>query len=1512
MPVFLDIESRLDARLAEQAAAQAVTLFRRAGDDINKGLSGAISKALGSFDSSTARREIQSLTAEFGRLQDAEKEAARIMSRSAADVETALRRSKEATDKHKASSSQAAKAQGQLADAQARAARDSRAYVDAMVASEQAHSRLGTATDKTADATSAASRVWNGVGITSVAAFGTALVGTTKAAGDFQQSMMKLQAAAGMPADQMKTASDGILKMAGQVGYSSQDLAAAMFTIRKAGYDASEGLTVLQAAAQGANAEQAPLGDVVQALTTSLQDFHVPADQAAKVMSQMVTAVGQSKVPLNDFAGALHTIEPAAAAAHLSLADVWGVLAQITQSGTSADQAAVQIQQAMRSLSGAQGPARDAMQQLGINADDVSQKLSTRGLAGTMQYLSDTVMAHFADANQVNVGELRNAAQAQANANQMLDQMSPSAQAAAKALENGTEGHREYQLAVRGANEEDAQRMKQFQTLIDQVDGFSSRFAKGRETLETYNQAMNDVTGTQEGAQIAFQTTGEHAAETNKRIGEISDTTTDADGKVKGFTESQDTLNAKMRDAKAAFGAAAIEVGSAFVPVMTDVANVAKTVGDEMAKHPRIVHDVIDALGILGTAWLAFKAINVAQTILTPIATSLGSIVAGEEGAATATGALGTAMAGLGRAVPLVAGAAIAANSQSNAMKQAGEETPEEIGQKQGNWAEIKALFHQTFWASGGQVSGPGPKGQDSVAAWLAPGEHVLTAGDVDAMGGHGNVYAFRNALHRADGGAIDGSAIDAAILSRVPAGIYTQTQGADLTKGLADCSSAVEDLVNIMDGRSTAGRQMSTGNEAQWLTAHGFMPGMGGPGDFRVGFNSEHTQATLPGGTPFNWGSDAAAARRGIGGTGAYDPAFTSHFYRPVSDDPEKLSRAQEAVEKADAKVTHLEEQISELKANTKQAERDKLQDDLKFAKEDAQRARDELEKAKQGSARPTSGGSRSGSGKGGLQFGAPLPDDFGLKKGIPGFFEWLTTFAADMAIGPIEGKMYGDALRAGQINPDGSAADGSDTSGGYADLGDQGTAIPSIAAADYGPSGGGSPFLPPASGGSGGGAPSGGSGSGWRAPSGGGIPGLSLATGATPRGGAPGAVPGMGLALGALTNRGAGPAPVPGAPSRMLFGPPSPEQGLGVGTLERLHGMDTPGAFHVAPPGPAPTTTDIPQLPGGGVDFGKLRDRFSGSVPLFPQAPPTSNYTKQWYSPYLNAPGYATGGPTGTDTIPAWLSPGEFVMNQQATHNNLGALQWMNAGHYDTGTTQPIQPGQPPKPAAPAPPKPGAQQPKKPDAKPKPQPHIGPGGPSSPGPGNLNIPGGSDTHPGLTTPGGSTEQFGQELPASGGIGFGGGLIGAAEGAAAGAAGAAGAMGGGAGAAAGAGMGAAFQALNRTAGYIGQLGGIAAEGILSTFLPADSPLSNFSNTLPGKLIAGIAGVRPGQPNSAGKTEAPLKPKEGEEKGGGETHHVGTQFNGPITVKADNPDKFHSEMSRQYSAAQAAYPSNVP
>jgi hypothetical protein len=125
----------------------------------------------------------------------------------------------------------------------------------------------------------------------------------------------------------------------------------------------------------------------------------------------------------------------------------------------------------------------------------------------------------------------------------------------------------------------------------------------------------------------------------------------------------------------------------------------------------------------------------------------------------------------------------------------------------------------------------------------------------------------------------------DASLLSHIPADGKYVWGGGDLTAGLADCSSSVEDLVNILDGAPTAGRGMSTANASTWLPAHGFLPtSTPVPGSFQVGFSPSHMQATLPQGTNFNWGSNASAAQGGVGGSGAWDPSFDQHYYRPVT----------------------------------------------------------------------------------------------------------------------------------------------------------------------------------------------------------------------------------------------------------------------------------------------------------------------------------------------------------------------------------------------------------------------------------------------------------------------------------------------------------------------------------------------------------------------------------------------------------------------------------------------------
>jgi len=107
-------------------------------------------------------------------------------------------------------------------------------------------------------------------------------------------------------------------------------------------------------------------------------------------------------------------------------------------------------------------------------------------------------------------------------------------------------------------------------------------------------------------------------------------------------------------------------------------------------------------------------------------------------------------------------------------------------------------------------------------------------------------------------------------------------------------------------------------------------------------------------------------------------------------------------------------------------------------------------------------------------------------------------------------------------------------------------------------------------------------------------------------------------------------------------------------------------------------------------------------------------------------------------------------------------------------------------------------------------------------------------------------------------------------------------------------------QLLNRTAGYLGQLGGIAAEGLMETFTLNDSSLADPSKSLPGKIIFGIAGAHPSGPNTAGQTQPPLKPKDDKGKSGEKSdlnNKPGLQITNNFHGTNDNAQKVNREQN---------------
>lgn len=1613
--------------------------FARVGNDISHGLGGSLSKAFAAVDGTAARRELLALQQEWRRAADVEADAAARMIRD-------QRRLAEATVKYGDDSSRTAAAQAMLA-------RSQRDHIDAMIAAEAAHGRLAKAGNETADSVSrlqklGANPIFNAAGIGSVAAVGIAMDLTTRKAGDLEQQLMKLHAAAGETGEMiggqfsgnLKTISDGVLQMSGKVGYTTTELMNAMYTIEKAGFRGADALKVLDAAAQGAGSEQADLMEVVNGLTTSMTDFNVKPEQAARLMSQMVTAVGSAKTSFQDFAGALHSVEPVAAAAHLKLEDVWGTLAQLTQSGTSPEQATENMRNAINAFTGQSQTARDAMAQFDINADEVSQKLSERGLAGTMQYLFDTVQSKLLPGMKLNQGELFKSSQAAADLDEMITQMSPHAAQLATALKNNEITVKDYTKAARDSVAEDRAKLMEFAQLNDKVDGYSKALRIGRDTIETLGKAMRDMTGTVAGQSVALQVSGDHAQETNDRIKAIATTYTEADGTVKGFHESQDTLNAKMRDAHAAFGAAEAEIGSAFVPVMTEVAKDAKWVGDELAKHPGIAHGVITALEGLGGAWLTFKAINIADTILAPIARGLGSIITGEEGATAAAGRLSGALSAIGKGGIGVAAAQMLGGAAQDATQ--GDDfwhSAAVVGTDAATWGAAGAalgsiipgvgtaigggvgaaggfavgLYNQlTSHAEGGPLHAPGPKGHDSALFWGADGEHVLTHQEVQKMGGHSEVYKFRSdlmngriVLGRAGGGALGygGMAPDVAVASSLAGTPYSQ--GAR-----DDCSGMVGRVILGAMGLP-ATNLPTTKNMGQWLAALGFQPGIGGPGSISVGWydhgpnpNDGHAAMTLSNGENAEAGGSHGNFVIGAGAAGAASSQFDQHMFLPTlygegaatgmpgfaagmgaggfggmgggippgatpgtgpggqpgyyTANPQRVAAAEERLRHLDAEIDNAEKRRSELKATAKQSERDRLDEEIRHLKAERTQEQQRLAEAERGTFHAMHG--RRGAGGGENPFlPVPLADRFGLSKGLPGLAEWTVGFLEDLVLGPLETAAW---AAIGQAPPGAGGA-----GGGFGGLGVPGglgaarfgfpnpaplAAPPGAPGADDAAAAGldtarGNTIGPtPSSGGAGAGAGA----------SGGGAPSAPAdLNGPLTADQIAKLPPDQQLRL--LRNAFAHPAPPAPAPAAPRPQPDADMLPAEVRAWAQQHGMIGPDGNYSGPAlpnlGPKSVAPPVKMQP----DLSRLGGNTKGPQPPGPPSAPPTPWTEStrgqswWHDPNapswntglnlpklgnqarqffdLHQPGYfATGGPSGTDTIPAWLSPHEYVEPSEAVDKygpgfmdaiRQGRIDPTSVRYYAPGGEVTDQPEPPPQQQAPAqqpqnmvkaPGAPGGPAIEPPPGAPKPGDNASihePTGPGAVSPGSKQ--GLSDT----ATPGADVQQPGTGQGALPGIGFSGGIIGGLEGAATQAAAMGADMGtfGGAGGAVSSAMNIGFQELNRAAAYGAQDVGIGVEGLLEALIPnSDATGADWSKTIPGRLLMGVTGVRPaGQQNTAGQTQQPFASNASSDQYanvGNTQPQAPIQIMGPVHVQANDPKQLHEDINSQMAINNSA------
>ena len=231
-----------------------------------------------------------------------------------------------------------------------------------------------------------------------VAAAGLAIglgVKAVQAAGDFQQQLTSLSTGAGESASNLKMVGDGILNMAVQTGTSTKSLTDGMYMVESAGYHGAAGLSVLKAAAEGAKVGNADLGQVANAVTTILTDYHMSASQASNATSALVTTVADGKTHMSDLSSAMGSVLPLASSLGISFPQVAGGIAVMTNAGMGAQRASQNLANTMRSLAAPNATAQKSMQAVGLSAQQLKDTLSTQGLSGAIKLVEQHVGSTF-------------------------------------------------------------------------------------------------------------------------------------------------------------------------------------------------------------------------------------------------------------------------------------------------------------------------------------------------------------------------------------------------------------------------------------------------------------------------------------------------------------------------------------------------------------------------------------------------------------------------------------------------------------------------------------------------------------------------------------------------------------------------------------------------------------------------------------------------------------------------------------------------------------------------------------------------------------------------------------------------------------------------------------------------------------------------------------------------------------------------------------------------------------
>jgi len=210
-------------------------------------------------------------------------------------------------------------------------------------------------------------------------------------AGEFDAAMRNINAIAGLPEAQLADLTQRTLEFGSAIRSGPIDSANALYTVFSAGLTETEAaFSTMEVAVKTAEAGLADLETTTEGLVASMLSYGDTSEDFAWRASNALTAMVAVGVgSMEEFAGAVGRVLPTAAALDISIEELYGDMAFLTQRGLSASTAATSLNSALTSMVKPSEAMTAAFQKLGVKgAEELIQQMG--GVNGAIQALINT------------------------------------------------------------------------------------------------------------------------------------------------------------------------------------------------------------------------------------------------------------------------------------------------------------------------------------------------------------------------------------------------------------------------------------------------------------------------------------------------------------------------------------------------------------------------------------------------------------------------------------------------------------------------------------------------------------------------------------------------------------------------------------------------------------------------------------------------------------------------------------------------------------------------------------------------------------------------------------------------------------------------------------------------------------------------------------------------------------------------------------------------------------------